>query len=119
MKPVRVKSIRIVLWFVAFLPIIALNGLLISTYINGYSTLENLTQLIVSGIMILGAYVLAYSAVSKNKFMNLIGVILMVVWVIYLFIENSHKFPPIRTAPIFVIYFGTILSITCIINHFE
>ncbi|WP_159648340.1 hypothetical protein [Erysipelothrix aquatica] len=119
MRPETTKSIRILLWFVAFLPIIAFSFLLIAMYTAWDLIMPTPTHQFLTGIIIAGAYILAYCTVAKNKYMNLLGVLLMALWVSYLFIENSHKFPPIKTAPLFVIYFGTILSITCIINHFE
>lgn len=119
MKPAIAKSIRILLWFVAFLPIVTFSFFLITMYTTWDFIMPTPTHQFSAGIIIVGAYILAYCTVAKNKYMNLLGILLMVLWVSYLFIENSHKFPPIKTAPLFVIYFGTILSITCIINHFE
>lgn len=119
MKPALAKSIRILLWFVAFLPIITFSFLLLAMYSTGNLIMPTPTHQFLAGIIIVGAYILAYCTGAKNKYMNLLGVLLMALWVSYLFIENSYKFPPIKTAPLFVIYFGTILSITCIINNLE
>ena len=60
---------------------------------------------------------LAYFITSRFTKQNMIAVMMMMVWIVFLFYENSEKIPPSTSAIIFSVYFSLILIMNILLRR--
>ena len=104
----------------AYLPAVAFIALnLLYSLQLGDAWSEASSSTIISVIIIVGWLFLAYFISSRFTKQNMIGIIMMMVWIVFIFYDNSEKIPPSTSAIVFTAYFSLVLILNVTLRRRE
>lgn len=106
-----------ILVVLAFSPVVLVTLFyIIFTASFGFKTSNDLFVTPLLLLLIFLHFALAFCITSDSIKNNLVGCLIIILFVAYLFYENSIKFPPIKTTPAFTLYFISILFMNRLIT---